>query len=522
VKDSRAAGTALGVGFLALGIEIVAGRLLAPFFGSSLYQWAALIGVVLLGYVLGYAAHEKLTRFGPAAPLAAGGIYVLALPLWLFPAVELLLSLPMWLAAILAAALSVGIPSFAWASILPWLQRRAGDRGYARMLAWSAVGNLVGAWGVAFLAVPHLGTRLSLLLHGVLALALALAWIRGGLRSGRVVLAMLALAGGLLAALQAGNRDLSAEPWKLLRGSPAADLDGSGPRVERKLVHTRDSAYQTISVWDETRESADGPKTRRALSFNGSLQFLWSEHEKLTEGERYEYYNFATAAAGWTRAGAARSALVLGLGGGLIPWQIHQQFPSTRITAFELDPAVAETARAYLPLSRVEGVELAIGDARTLLSRESRTFDYILVDVFLNSYVPFHLTTLEFFKTARERLSPGGVLVANFHTIFSTSGLLPKLEATIQKAFPSVAAFELPAGTTLVVASADFDVLSDRLRAAIPKLSPELGALTSRALASLRGPATEEAGTGILTDDLNDTEQRLYETRKYILVSRPI
>ena len=56
---SRLRAVALGLavftsGAVLLGLEIAASRVLAPFFGNSLFVWGALIGVVLTGLAIGY------------------------------------------------------------------------------------------------------------------------------------------------------------------------------------------------------------------------------------------------------------------------------------------------------------------------------------------------------------------------------------------------------------------------------------------------------------------------------------
>jgi len=44
-------------GYLIMSLEILGGRLLAPFFGNSIYVWGSLIGIILMalsgGYYLG-------------------------------------------------------------------------------------------------------------------------------------------------------------------------------------------------------------------------------------------------------------------------------------------------------------------------------------------------------------------------------------------------------------------------------------------------------------------------------------
>src|SRR4051794_17834377 len=103
--------TAFLGGILTLGLEIVAGRVLVPFLGSSLHQWAALIGVVLLAYVIGYETYSRINRWGPSLPFALGGLYILTLPLWSFALLEQFMALPLSLASIGGALVTTGLPS---------------------------------------------------------------------------------------------------------------------------------------------------------------------------------------------------------------------------------------------------------------------------------------------------------------------------------------------------------------------------------------------------------------------------
>lgn len=508
--------TALGAGVITLGVEIAAGRVLAPYFGSSLHQWAALIGVVLVAYMAGYAFVGWLCRRGPGWALAAGGIYAASVPLWSERVLDPLVSVSLAPASVAGALAVAGLPSVLWASVLPWLQREGGAARSARLLSWSAAGNLAGAWGAAFFAVPALGTRATFWLLGAWGVALGVYWLVAGRALPRVAAGLaLAVALGGSAGATANRSSVDPRPWR------------GGSRLENhQVVEIRESAYQRIAIWDQ--------HGRTALGLDGALQFLWSPDEPLTSGDRYAYYNFSTAAATWTAdSTAAKRVLVLGLGGGLIPWQLQKVFgaEAPRITSFELDPGVVEAARRWLPLSQTSGVDVRVGDGRQLLRRWSGTFDYILLDTFLNSYVPFHLTTREFFETVRAHLAPGGVLVANFHTVFAESGLLPRLEATIGSVFPSTAALDLPVGTTLVVSTPDHAenpsaetgaaLLAGRVRAAAARGPAALRSWSAEAATRLRPvprlPADEEGD--LLTDDHNDTEQRLYETRRHVWIT---
>ena len=73
--EALALGTAVFLsGAALLGVEIAASRVLAPTFGSSLYVWGALIGVVLTGLAIGYWAGGVVADRWPSPYLFVGAI----------------------------------------------------------------------------------------------------------------------------------------------------------------------------------------------------------------------------------------------------------------------------------------------------------------------------------------------------------------------------------------------------------------------------------------------------------------
>ncbi len=493
---------------------MVAGRILAPYLGSSLHQWGALIGVVLLAYIGGYSVYRHLTRKGAWLALGMAGAYVLFFPLWGFSVLEVFLGLPLSLASLASALLVAGIPSFLWASLLPYFQEKAAKKS-AQVLAWGSAGNLVGAWFIAFLSVPTFGTRITWLGLGALSWGLAVFLFLREKKKTRVAVSMLAAA--------AVSLPVGAGAHAVL---PTVNSNIEGMEEGSRVLVDLESPYQRIRVW----EKDFGERKYRVLGLNQTAQFFWSPDEPWVSGAPYQYYNWSALLASLAVGGRGvlESGLFLGLGGGLVPWQIRKLFESTvsggampRMLAFELDPRVAEVAKEWMPLSQAGKVQVEVGDARQLLRASSEKFQYILADTFLNSYVPFHFTSLEFFQNVRDHLAEDGILVVNLHTVFSASGLLEKIESTLSAVLPNSVAVDLMAGTTLLIASNGALPLKVRIRSGIgnPALNSDLRSEMGMISDSLR-PIRNSNGGSILTDDLNDTEQRLYETRRYLVMKR--
>src|ERR687885_808334 len=197
-------------GAAVLAVEIAASRVLAPFFGNSLYVWGALIGVVLAGLAAGYwlggALADRLPR--PAlmvGVLGLGGLAVLAIPLLDEPVLEWVVG---WdpgprLDPLLAAILLFGAPSVVLAAVTPVAVRlRARStttigRTAGRLFALSTAGSIAGTFATAFWLIPTFGTdELLALIAAALLGCVTLVAVSQRLLLGAVVAAAATAAAG--------------------------------------------------------------------------------------------------------------------------------------------------------------------------------------------------------------------------------------------------------------------------------------------------------------------------------------
>ena len=119
------------------------------------------------------------------------------------------------------------------------------------------------------------------------------------------------------------------------------------------------------------------------------------------------------------------SVLVLGLGGGVIPREMHYYFPSAEIDVVEIDPKIQEIAGKYFGFIEDDKLKVHIDDGRVFIKKQLRKgitkkYDIVILDAFNGDYIPFHLMTKEFLEEVKEVLSDDGVVVAN---VFSNNRL---------------------------------------------------------------------------------------------------
>lgn len=127
--------------------------------------------------------------------------------------------------------------------------------------------------------------------------------------------------------------------------------------------------------------------------------------------------------------------LEIGLGGGTVAQYLHRQINTAVITCVELDPEVIALARRYFGLREDSRLRVVERDGRIFLRATRDAYDVIMIDAYRGTFVPFHLTTREFFAIVKRKLAPGGVMVQNV----SPEVLRPAdMIATIRSAFANV------------------------------------------------------------------------------------
>jgi spermidine synthase len=192
-----------------------------------------------------------------------------------------------------------------------------------------------------------------------------------------------------------------------------------------------------------------------------------------------------------------RRIAILGNAAGTTARSYGHYFPGTEIDGVEIDDDLADVGREYFDMGSNPRLTVHDADARPWLRRSDGGFDAIIVDAYRQPYIPFYLTTREFFELARNRLAPGGMVIVNAGHPEGSTDLEKVLGRTMAEVFPTVLRDPIrPTNTLLVGTSAPAS--ADRLERAAAALPGELTAL-ARESARRIGPRLE--GGTVYTDD---------------------
>jgi len=192
---------------------------------------------------------------------------------------------------------------------------------------------------------------------------------------------------------------------------------------------------------------------------------------------------------------------VVGLAAGTIPKQLTRVFGPIAIDGIELDPAVVEVGRQYFALNE-PNVRAIIGDGRYALAGLSGPYDLITVDAYKVPYIPWHLTTRDFFAEAAARLSETGALAINVGGAPGDRRLIDGITATLLTVFPTVHAIDVPGTLNTILVATRQPTTPDALAANLAALPPDADPLLRDALRTATANlAPVGAGGVVFTDD---------------------
>jgi spermidine synthase len=411
-------------GAVLMALEIVGSRVLAPYFGSSIFVWGSLISVIMASLSIGYYWGGWLSAREPSYSklltlLLIPGIIIFFLP-FVYPLVN------EWVAGVdfgtrlnplIASSIFFLLPGVFLGTISPYVIRLAATRlsmvgsTAGTLYAVSTCGSIFGTLLTAFYLIPLMGVSNIIHALGLTLICLSLL-VTPMVRLRRVSMARAVTTLSVIL----GTLNLSWPPnvWARLR-----------------MLLEKDTFYHRIRV-EEDEEA-------RYMYFDRTLQSAMNLKDPTELRLIYSRYT----SVGFAFRPDAKNILIVGLGGGSIPKRLQKSFPSLQIDVVEIDPEVVQIAKSQFNVRESKNLRLYTQDGRLFLTRTQNQYDIILLDAYYADAMPFHLATKQFFELAQRKLTPNGIIVANLiSAVTGSSGKIARAFAkTERQVFPQVYIF---------------------------------------------------------------------------------
>jgi spermidine synthase len=437
--------------FCTLVIELVAGRIMAPYVGVSLYTWTSIIGVVLAGISIGAYLGGLLADRYPW-PVTLGWLLLLS-GLGAFsisPLAHLIggaqFHTLLMIRILLITTIIFFVPSCFLGMISPVvvkltlknLQKTGNVVG--KIYAFSTLGSILGTFATGFFLISWMGTRYILLTMGIILILSA--FIFGDFFGKKKVLPLffillslfliLPLAGYYgYATIYPDEISPSLSPIQSLKALYGYAFK---PPLDKETYFFKESDYYTVKL----KRSIKGSNGNFLESL--ILDHLIHSYTDLKDPLyiEYEYIRIYEEVVRW-QASKRRSFRVFFLGGGgyTFPRFIEAKYPRAEIDVVEIDPEITRVAQKYLGISEKTKIHSLNEDGRWFVMncKSPGVYDFIFGDAFNDLSIPYHLTTKEFALQVKRLLKPDGLLLANVIDNFKKGAFMPSYIRTLEEVF---------------------------------------------------------------------------------------
>ena len=406
-------------GSVGMVLEIVGSRLLAPYFGNSIFIWTSLIGVILgfmsLGYFLGGKLADKRSHYVTMNSLlffAAVSIFFV----YLFD--KLLLPQIVWSGdtkyiSVLVSMLLFAAPSTFLGMITPYATRlRIRDLANSgsiigRLYAVLTFGSIFGTFVAGFVLITLVGSeRIILWLSFALALLSTFYLSKSG--SKRVTISILFLA-----------LNLSCITVKPLQSF--IDID---------------TIYDRYGIYDIPATANSRPMRYLTRTHASAESGIYTDVNNDLVFEYTKFYRLADIF-----NNSPEQSLVIGGGAMTQPVDIVRRYPKSHVDVVEIDGQLIDIAKKYFDYHDLPNISIHIGDGRMYLNNNKTKYDFIFLDAFKsNESIPFQLTTRESLQKCDLSLTDGGIVFANIISSLDgeSSKFLNSEYLTFKSVFPKV------------------------------------------------------------------------------------
>lgn len=420
-------------GMTTLAVEITASRLLGNIFGTSNLVWASIIGLILIyltaGYFLGGWWADRSPNLRTMYLIMAWGAFLIGLvPMIANPVLRLAadafdhLQVGILFGSFTAVLILFCMPIILLGTISPFAIRLAiqtpqeAGRISGRVYAISTLGSFLGTFLPVLLFIPTIGSTRTFILFSVFLSLIAILglWISYSWRA--------------------------ALPWLWMPVVVLLTLilaPGGGIKASAGQIYETESAYNYIQVLE------DGGYRYLRLNEGQGVHSVYHSEEIDYSGPWKQFLVAPFFNEPGDNTGDVRSMAIVGLAAGTTARQATEVFGPIPIDGYEIDPVIIEIGEQYFDM-QMENLNAFGQDGRWGLQHSKQQYDLIVLDAYRPPYIPWHLTTVEFFQIVKDHLSTKGVVAINVGRAPDDRRLIEAVVGTLSRVYPSIYVMDVP------------------------------------------------------------------------------
>ncbi|MCJ8501895.1 spermidine synthase [Desulfatitalea alkaliphila] len=433
-------------GMTVLAVEFTASRMLQTVYGTSNIVWANVIGLTLLfltmGYFIGGWLADRYPRpllfYGLITAAGFSSIFFLLLTSLILRTTTLTLTqfnAGAIIGSFAGVFMAIAVPVTLLGCISPFAIRLGvpdvehAGRISGRIYAISTWGSLLGTYLPVLWIIPVAGSRITAVIFGAVLLVVGLIGIWQEAESVRpkaaAAVACLLLIPFVVAWTPGG-----------IKQTPGQVFETESPYNYIEVIKNRSCYYLFLN---------EGAAIHSFYCDDGSLPPQTSVYRTLTIAPLFahpeDFQNHPV-----------QNVAIVGLGAGTIAKLMTRVYGEMRFDGIELDPKIVDVGRKYFDMNEPE-LNVHVGDGRYKLNKLAGGYDVVVIDAYKPPYIPWHLTTVEYFEEVKSKLNESGSIAINVYRPGRDRRLVNAMVATLMRVFPSIYTIDARGDNTIIVAT---------------------------------------------------------------------
>jgi spermidine synthase len=376
-------------------IEVVAVRILSPYFGNTIFTFSSVIGVVLAALSIGYYLGGRISDKYPKESIFFGIILMSSFSVFILYFLNSLLlpiigyylsnsSGPLFLSFLLFF-----VPSFLLGMLSPFAIKLQGlrmrEKGVGTIAGniffYSTIGSIFGSLFSGFFLIPHFGIdKIVISIAFVLFFLGFIPLLKMKIEKKYLIMSLILIIGIF---------------------SQYISLD----KEDKNVVYQKDGVYERIKIFDGEYRGKSVRFLNQDKSFSAAM-FIDSDELVFDYTKYYSLYRIFDI--------NVKNVLSIGGGAYSIPKKILEEISDVNIDVVEIEPTLFDLAKKYFRVPDDIRLKNHIEDGRRFLFKTNEKYDLIFSDVYHSLFsIPIHFTTQEFFQIAKEKLNDNGIFMAN-------------------------------------------------------------------------------------------------------------
>jgi predicted membrane-bound spermidine synthase len=372
-------------------VELCSAKILTPYFGTSIYVWAAVLGLTLTalmsGYYLGGYISSKYKKINVIYWLMLiGGLLVTLTPIISDIILPITINFSLTTGSIISLISFIFFPLMLFGATSPLLINylttdvKESGKSSGTVYAVSTLGGIITTFVIGFYTLPEFGITKTLYVYGVVIM-LYTTYLFIATKSFKIPVSIVLFLGIL-------------------------SLNFQNRFNENTLYHS-EGILGEVKVIERTYQIDNQPKVYRELLVNNICQTMMDKNNP--NKSYWDYVDILTNNINHYKNGD--KVLLLGLGGGTLYKKLKEN--NLSVDVVEIDERIANVAKKYFFIENE--LNIIVDDARHYINTTDKKYDIIIYDLFQAETPPTHLMTAEAFAEIKNKLSDNGLLIINFY-----------------------------------------------------------------------------------------------------------